>query len=129
MGAWLITWECLGDHAKVENNIAAILNYRLSPSTVRNMVELIYINKLYSLTERVAYAKNKKNNPYPVQFSTLKGVPTREIMWCGGNPFLYARRVYGLRVKVNDNGEERLIWREVPRPKKVWWESEIGQDE
>lgn len=116
MVAWLITWEWVGEHAKVENKVAAILNYRIKGETVRDLVELLYVNNQYSLSERAAYAKNKKNNPYPAQFDTLGGVPWTERIFCGHNPYLYGRHVDGLRIHVNENDEETLIWSERPKP-------------
>ncbi len=58
MVAWLITWEWRGDHARVENDVATILNYRLRGTTVRSIVELLYSNSQYTLNERLAYAKD-----------------------------------------------------------------------
>jgi hypothetical protein len=60
MGAWLLTWEYCGDHAKVDNQIAAILNYRHPAKKIKDIVELIYVNTYCSLSERLAYSKNKK---------------------------------------------------------------------
>lgn len=113
MGHWLITWDWMGDHGKVENEVAAILNYRFSPDTVSNIIELLYANNFYSLTERVAYAKNMRNNPYPAR-RTHTGI------YCGYNPFLCARPVDDLRVHVNEKGEETLTWREGPKQKPLW---------
>jgi hypothetical protein len=118
MVAWLITWEWIGNHAKVENKIAAILNYRLSSDTVREIMEQIYINNYTSLGERVAYAKNKKNHPYPAQSDRINGVPWSGRMYCGHNPFLYARIVDDLCVNVDENREETLTWKERSRPKR-----------
>ena len=115
--AWLITWEWIGNHAKVENNIAAILNYRLGEDTVREIMERIYINNYTSLRERVAYAKNKRNHPYPAQSTKVDGVPWSGRMYCGRNPYLYARLVNDLHVDVDKNGEETLVWKERPKPK------------
>ena len=116
--AWLITWEWIGDHAKVENKIATILNYRLAEDTVREVMERIYIDNYTSLGERVAYAKNKKSHPYPAQSDRVNGVPWSGRMYCGRNPYLYARIVDDLHVKIDENGEETLIWKERPRPKR-----------
>ncbi len=88
MASWLITWEWMDDQAKVDNPIVAILNYRLSVGQVCEIIELIYINECSSLDERLAYAKNEKDNPYPVK---VKGIFSRRIT-CGHNPFLYAPR-------------------------------------
>ena len=101
----------MGDHAKVYDPIVAILNYRLSGKRVREIIELIYVNECSSLGERLAYAKNKKDNPYPAQFEgNFEGRIT-----CGHNPFLYARLVDDLRVEVDENGEEKLKWKERTR--------------
>ena len=108
--AWLITWEWIGEHAKVENKIATILNYRLAEDTVREIMERIYINNYTSLRERVAYARNKKTHPYPAQ------VYRGGRIHCGRNPHLYARLVDDLHVSVDKDGEESLIWKERPRP-------------
>ena len=115
MSAWLITWEQVGDWHKNENNkIAAILNYRLSGETVRKIVELLYVNR-YSLSTRLDYAKNKRNIPHPAQFHTLGGVPWAERITCGYQPCLYARIVDDLCVQIDENGEEKLIWKERPK--------------
>jgi hypothetical protein len=63
MKAWLITWEWAGEHAKVDEPIAAILNPRYSPQRVRDIVELLYVNGMYSLGERASYAKGKVFKP------------------------------------------------------------------
>jgi hypothetical protein len=122
IAAWLITWEWIGDHAKVENKIAAILNYRLQDDTVRGIMERIYINNYTSLSERVAYAKSKKNHPYPAQVHKSEGVPWSGRIYCGRNPYLYARLVDDLHVEVDKSGEEQLIWQERPVPK---WDPKI----
>jgi len=116
MVAWLVTWEWVGDHARMENKIAAILNYRLSPERAGEIVELIYVNEQFTLSERIAYAKSKGNNPYPAQFDSIHGVPWTARIICGHNPFLYARLVDDLRVEIDKSGKETLNWKERPRP-------------
>ena len=118
MAAWLITWEWMGNHAKVDNEVAAILNYRFSGEKVRQIVDLSYVNSQYSLRERIAYAKNKQDNPYPAQFHRLGGVPWLGRIHCGHNPYLYARLVDNLCVNVNNEGEEELTWKERYAPDK-----------
>lgn len=124
MVCWLITWESVGKHAQVENKIAAVLNPRLSSDKVRDIVELIHVNSYFSLAERLAYAKNKYT-PYPAYFAKRKGISIKDRIYCGLNPYLYARLVDGIHVRVNKNRDERLVWRERQRPQEVWWESEI----
>lgn len=104
--AWLITWEWLGDHAKRDDNIVSILNYRISPSKIKDFMELLYISSEYTLSEKIAYAKNSKNNPYPAQAE-------RGHITCGHNPFLHGRKVNNLRVKKDSNDNEYLEWEEV----------------
>ena len=112
--AWLITWEWAGEHAKKNWKVVAILNYRLSGNTVRAYVERLYVNSEYTLSEKVADAKNSKNNPYPAQFDRINGVPWMGRITCGHNPFLYARLVKNIRVEIGTNGEEHLEWEEIP---------------
>lgn len=99
MKAWLVTWEWAGDHAKVKNPIAAILNPRLSPARVREIVELIFVNESYSFSERVSYANNKKFNVYPAEYDTFKGANYLNRIYCGRNPHLFARQVDDIRVE------------------------------
>jgi hypothetical protein len=99
----------------MEDNIAAILNSRLSGKRVREIVELLYVNSQYSLSERLRYANGKKFNPYPAQFGTLERVPWEGQIICGHNPYLYARRIDDCRV-VGEGVEETLTWKEIPKP-------------
>ncbi len=117
MKAWLITWEWAGDYAKVENPIAAILNPRLSPQRINEIVELLYVNHNYSLTERLAYCNNKKFNPYPAEYSQINGVNYLERIYCGHMSYLYARKVKDMKVVNNQTGKEELSWKELPKPK------------
>jgi hypothetical protein len=76
------------------------------------MVEQIYVNERYSLSERIAYAKNRKTNPYPAYFGTFKNADCAWEVYCGHNPYLYARLVDDLKVELDSNGKEMLIWKE-----------------
>lgn len=111
--AWLITWDWLGDHAKVDEKVVAILNYRRSGHTIRKVVEQIYMSRQYSLHEQASYAKNKKrSNYYPAQFSIIDGGRFIDQIHCGDNPFLWARRVFDLEAYVDENCDEHLTWDE-----------------
>lgn len=113
MKAWLVTWEWAGDHAKVSEPVAAILNSRTSPDRVREIVEFLYANASYTLSERLACAKNKRNNPYPARFASIDGFPWQGQITCGHNPFLFARLVEGISVQDDGTPEGRLVWKEV----------------
>jgi len=43
-------------------------------------------------------------------------------VYCGHNPFLFARIVDDLQVKVTDRDEEEFIWKERPKPQLKWLE-------
>jgi len=114
--AWLVTWEWIGDHAKRDDKVAAILNPRLSGKRVREFVELFYLNTFYSLGERIAYTVNKKENPYPARFMDIGGVPWTGAIYCGDNPFLIARLVDDLAVERDGHGEETATWKDRHKP-------------
>jgi hypothetical protein len=114
--AWLVTWEWSGDHAKVDNKVAAILNRRWSAKKVAEYVEFIYYSE-YSNSEKIGLATGKLSNPYPVRWDALDGVPWLGRMTCGHNPWLFARQADNLRVEENDSGLEEVLWDERPRPR------------
>ena len=122
MKAWLVTWEYIGEHAKVDNDIVAILPYRYSPRKVKEVVEQLYANSL-GLNDRLRYANDRKSFAYPAEFDSINGIPWCGRITCGHNPWLFARFVDD--VKVDSNNENKLIWveRTIPEmnfpPKKV----------
>ena len=109
--AWLVTWEWASDHAKRDDKIAAILSPRWSPDRVRQYVEWIYVNSYYTLSERIAYAKNRNSNPYPAKFNGCQ-----DQIYCGHNPFLFARMVDDLVAIEQTDGEEKVTWKRRPLP-------------
>ena len=116
MKAWLVTWKWAGEYAKVKNPIAIILNSRLSPQRVCEIVELIYVNRYYTLGERLKYSNNKKFNPYPAYYNRINGIPWAGEIFCGHNPHLFARKVEKLKIGKDENGNEILSWKELPKP-------------
>jgi hypothetical protein len=125
MVAWLVTWEIMGDGNEIKNPTAAILNYRLPAKKVREIVELIYVNTHFSLSERLAYARNKKSSPYLAKYDTIHGVPWQGGIVCGHNPWLHARLVDKLTLKIDKNGQEILTWKERNKPNPAWLKSEM----
>jgi hypothetical protein len=112
MMAWLITWQGSGALAEAQKPIVAIMNSRISGDRMLKIIEQIYVNERYSLSERIAYVKNRKNNPYPAYFGTFKNAHCSWEVYCGPNPYLYARVVGDLKVELNSDGEEELTWKE-----------------
>ena len=113
MRAWLITWEWVGDHARVDDPIAAILNPRMSSERDRQIVEFIYVNSTYSLSERLQYANNRKFNPYPARFGLLEGLTWDGYIECGHNPWLFARKVSDLCTVIDDSDEVKFMWKDI----------------
>jgi hypothetical protein len=114
--AWLVTWDYLGDHAKPNNIIAAILNPRWSAEKVREYVELLYANSEYTIAERIDYARDPKQNPFPAQFSCVNGGRWLRQITCGHNPWLFARKVENLHTENDNENKESVTWDELPIP-------------
>ena len=113
--AWLITWNWSGNQEQLDNTIEAILNFSLPAEKVREIVELLYVNRYASLSERLAYARDRKNNPYPTEFDSIDGVSVTGIT-CGHNPWLYARIVENINLNIAIDGKETLTWKECEKP-------------
>jgi hypothetical protein len=122
MKAWLVTWERMGSHAQEMEPIAAILNSRTSGKRVLEIVELIYANEMYTLSERMLFARDKKRNPYQANYVTYQGAPCNWEIRCGHNPWLRARLVTDLKLISTENAQQTLTWKE-PRE----WISNWGE--
>jgi len=114
--AWLITWEWIGDHARMKDKVVAILNRRLSDETVRRFIEQLYILTTSNLTEKVSYARNRKNNPYQAEFNVINGIKYGGQIMCGHNPHLYGRIAKDISIEIDKNGKEILMWKENDLP-------------
>ena len=123
MKAWLVTWEWQGDHAAVEEPIVSILNPRLSDESVRKHVEQLYADLSYSFGERLSVVRKQGENPYPAEFiekwivvdkSGRKGPMRTGKIHCGHNPHLLARKVADIKIQRDEEGNERLCWKEIP---------------
>jgi hypothetical protein len=110
--AWLVTWEWVGDHAKRDDKIVAVLDPRWRPDHVREFVELLYLNLTYGIGERMYYALHRRKNPYQAKYiDSLSRWPP--MIHCGDNPFLMAHLVEDLQVEMHDNWTETATWRDV----------------
>lgn len=113
MKAWLVTWEWGVDDFdkyKAKDRVAAILNPRRSGERIRELVELLYVRKFYTLSQQMDWAR--VGNSHLARFDSLDGVPWHDRIFCGHNPNLFARRVYDLSIKIDANGEEKPTWTE-----------------
>jgi hypothetical protein len=116
--AWLVTWEWIGDHARVkdEKKVVALFNYRWSGERVRDFVEQIYVALEFSDWSKVGVARNQRDNPYRAQFGTLNGRLWHGEVSCGHNPWLRARQVRNFEVVIDDDGTNHTRWEEIQRP-------------
>jgi hypothetical protein len=111
--AWLVTWEWTGNHAKSDDKIVAVLDPRLSPLRVRELVELLYLNISQDIGERVYYALHRKKNPCPASFTEGRAMRSIPVVHCGHNPFLMAHLVDNFTVEGHEDGTETATWRDL----------------
>ena len=85
---------------------------------MREIVEGLYAYSEYYPSEflRFCVKNNGKNNPYPAHFKDINGIPWEDRIYCGRNPYLYARKVDDLRSYETENGEKGITWKERPIP-------------
>lgn len=116
MNHWLVTWEWLGDHAKREDKIVAILSGRRSSQYVSDFIEQLYLAISCTATEAAYFATRRRNLPYPVRHPVMiNDIPHGDRMLCGYNPELYARKVNGLIIIEDEEADtETLSWAEPP---------------
>ena|SRR6266550_1087067 len=116
--AWLVTWEWMGDHAKPPDKVAEILDPRLPPARVREILELLY-HRDASLSEKMAWRLQKKRQVYPAKFIDLEGLQWHGQIECGHNPWLFARLVDDLMVECDENGKENATWKDRYSPRDL----------
>jgi hypothetical protein len=107
--AWLVTWEWLGNHAKPKEKVVEILDPRLHPERVREIVELLYHREAL-LSEKIAWRLRRRKQPYPAEFQILEGVKWRYDITCGHNPWLRARPVENLIIQTDADDKETASW-------------------
>lgn len=115
--AWLITWEWFGEHVKVDNEkrIVSIVNYRKSHKYIYDLVGDLYTSHTTSVSEKLAFAADNKKTVYPPYYLVKNGITYADIIHCGDNPFLYARRVQNLMID-EKSPDKALTWEELPIP-------------
>lgn len=118
LSAWLVTWEWCGKHAKREDKVAEIMDPRISPERMRQIVELLY-HRNALLSEKAAWRLRNQSQPYPAMFMRLEGVDWTGEIRCGHNPWLQARLVDDLVIETDVFGKETATWRERYDPREI----------
>src|SRR5690348_14969615 len=116
--AWLITWEWSGEHAKRPDKVAEILDPRLPPERVRQIVELFY-HRDALLSEKISWRLRKQRQPYSAEFVKVEGLPWPGQIHCGHNPWLLARLVDDFQVVRDENGHEKARWKNRYDPRDI----------
>ena len=116
--AWLITWEWSGHHAEQQDKVVEILDPRISPERVREIVELIY-HREASLNEKVSWRLRKREQVYPAEFTRIEGVKWTGEIICGHNPWLRARLVDNLVIETDTQGKEIASWKDRHTPREM----------
>ena len=107
--AWLVTWE---NGTRDDRSVELVLPDEMPMGRVKWLVQELYLAKTGSdaekrdagLYRRVAYSgevsKTKRGNDHII---------------CGHNPYLLARRVEGLSIQTDEDGEgaKCLVWTEL----------------
>lgn len=115
--AWLITWDWVGDHAAVEDEIVAILRPKLSERIIGEIVQAFYAVHAYSPREMAAWSRRPRSNPYPAVWNGRHCT-------CGHNPQLSATYVKDLMIDVDpESGFETISY---VLPPLYRWDSKSG---
>jgi hypothetical protein len=109
LSAWLVTWEWSGNHAARHDKVVEILDPRIWPERVREIVELLYYREA-SLSEKATWRLRERRHPYPAEFTRLHGAKWEGEIICGHNPWLHARLVDNLIIQTDDYGKETASW-------------------
>ena len=102
--AWLITWEWGNDSKAVVDKVITIINHRRAKDFISNLIEVIYDINTSNLRELGSYAKDKAHKPYKSKSDF------NEIITCGANPFIMARRIKDIEITINSQQKEVIRW-------------------
>jgi len=121
--AWLVRWDWIGDHAKVENPIVAILPSQWGVERIKTVVEVVHDAKALTPAEMAHFARKRRDRPYEATLDTVTmdtdhgpiNVPWEGAVLCGHNPWVEARQV---TVFIHP-GSQEVSWEPVPKPPRV----------
>ena len=109
--AWLVFWNRALSADEDDNSpIVTIIDSRKRPERVADFLEQFYMASCYSLREKLHYASRPKDNPYrsSINYNHEQGRLTS--ITCGHNPWVEARFVKNVRLKIDEEGRHLLTW-------------------
>lgn len=93
-----------------------LLHWRTSARTVADLMERLYAQREYDLSEQIGLVTGKWTNPYPAEVHDFERIT------CGHNPYLFACPAMDVRVETTADGDETLAYEPLPI-KPEWVES------
>lgn len=115
--AWLITWEETTSSSKrLEERVIAIFDSRTGSGTIKEFIERFYMAD-ETLSDKVYYSSRRHKYPYRAQYDTApNGGYLYYSITCGHNPWISARIVKNLRLRVDSEGVEHISFDKIPPP-------------
>lgn len=89
-------WIILESGTDVERSLVSMLPRRRPADFVAAYVEQLYVDRSFSIAERLEYKKSRKRSPYPAEIDQYSNIIT-----CGHNPFLSAFPARALELSGN----------------------------
>ena len=107
--AWLVTWE---NATQDDRSVELVLPDGLPVERVRRLFQELYLAKTASDAEKRDSGLYRRV-AYPAEISKTKR--GNDHIMCGHNPHLLTRRVEGLSMQTDEDGEgaECLVWTEL----------------
>lgn len=106
--AWVVRWEWAGQHAAVDQPVAAILRPQIGGRRLFGIVETLYAAREYEPIDMLSAIRPGGHHPYRAKWGSWGG----EVI-CGHNPFLVARLA---RVRPASDGSGGIEWEDDSRP-------------
>ncbi len=111
---WVIRWDWTGGHATehIDTTQVFVLSGRLSQEQVLRFAELVYIDRFFTIAERLEYSKGgkwfRRMRSSLFQEGQIEGVPYLGSFIFGHNPFLTASLARNISVDEGHDGKQVL---------------------
>ena len=117
--AWIITKEWTGDHAKEDDVIVMFLHPNTGEKKVKEIVEVLYAALYYTHEEKLDSVTTNGHNPYKAEYGAINGIQWMGGIFCGHNPWFFARRVMDIETRYDESENPETTWKEIPKAKKI----------